>query len=164
MSFGQLAQNIRKISISQILQDIISESSTQQIIKDTIKNRIQTSGKTATNQELRTDRAEQGEVYNAFTIDVKEQGSGISSITSHVTLTQGGQFWESLRISLITYGFRTEADFIKEEGHMFKNFTFTYGSQKEFEDDVIGLSENELREIWTNYLEPKLIKRINETI
>jgi hypothetical protein len=158
-------ESIQKIDLSVIIEDITKKENIQRWIKDTIKGRIQTKGIDAKGNKMQTDRSSPGEPYSDYTMDLKDTfGSGFGNVISHVTLTQEGDFWESLRVTIIQKGFRTEADFIKKDGHMYKNFTQDYTSQEDFENAVTGMTENELKELFTDFYAPLIIKKINEIL
>lgn len=163
-AIGQLKENLQKISINDSFREILRESGVQSFIKDTIKNRIQRTGIDGKGERLKTDSSRGGQVYSDFTNILKEKKSGISGITSHVTLTDSGDFWESLRVLIKAESFVTEADFIKTDGHMQRNFTRDYGSQKEFEDAVTSLTQSELESLVGDYIYPRLIKKINAVL
>lgn len=160
--FGTLAASLKKISPNQILKEILSKPDIQIWIKNRIKNRVQTTGIVADGTKLKTDNSKSGKHYSDFTIFLKEKfNSGIAGITDHVTLTEGGQFWESLRILIKENSFETKADFIKTDGHMYKNFTSDFGSRKEFEDAVDGLSYEDLQSLTEQKIYPEFIRKFN---
>ena len=158
-TFAELSQAFNKIDVKQVLKMVLQDEKIQSTIKDIIKNRIINTGIAGDNTKLRTDRAESGEFYNSFTIFWKEEKSfGKGSITDHVTLYQGGQFWDSLKVEILDNSFKTDADFEKKDGHMFKNFQNQYSSKKDFEDAVTSLTPDELKKVLRNFIEPEFMK------
>ena len=162
--FRDLAVKVQKIDVYKILEDITKQSNVQKWVKDTVKNRWQRTGIDAFGNKAQTDSSSPGEVYSYLSNVLKENRSGIAGITDHITLTDTGQFWASFRLIVNRYGFETEADFLKSDGHMYENFTQDYTSRKEFESAVTGLSDNELSEMVEKYYYPLFIKKINEIL
>jgi len=163
--FGTLAANLKKISPNRILKNILSKSDIQSWIKTTIKNRVQTTGIVADGTKLKTDQSKGGQHYSAFTIFLKNKfNSGIAGITDHVTLTESGKFWESLKVIIKENSFETQADFMKSAGHMHNNFTSDFASRKEFEDAVDGLSYAELQQLTEQKISPEFIEQFNNLI
>jgi hypothetical protein len=162
--FGTLADKVAKIDIFRILEEITRENDVQNWIKNAPKDRIQKTGIDALGNKMQTDRSSSGEVYSDLTNILKEQNSGIAGITSHVTLTERGDFWDSLKLIIKRDGFETTANFIKEDGHMFKNFTQDYSNEKEYEDAVDGLSKDQLAQLVIVYYFPRTVKKINEIL
>jgi hypothetical protein len=162
--FAVIAEKLEKIDVFKILRDITKENDVQKWVKDTVQGRWQTKGQDAFGNFPQTDRSGPGEVYADLTIILKEQNSGVSGIVSHITLTESGAFWDSFRIIVKSDGWDTTADFIKEDGHMQRNFTQDYGSKKEFEDAVTDLKNEELAEMIKLYYYPRFEKKINDIL
>ena len=160
--FAKLAKKVGKIDIYKILEDITRENDVQKWIKDTIKNRfLKGGGVTADGTILQTDSASGGNPYSNRTMDIKDY---LGQEIRWVTLKDTGDFWESLRIIIKRDGFETKADFMKKDGHIQKNFTQQYGSQKEFENAVDGLSNDELIQLVSIYYYPRTVNKLNEIL
>jgi hypothetical protein len=157
-----LYDKLKNINIPKMVEDISRENDVQTWIKDTIRERHLEKGEDAFDEKMQTDRSSPGEPYAFVTMDLKDTfGSGYGSIIDHVTLYDTGEFWKSLRVVVIKNGFRTEADFLKKDGHMYDNFNQDYSSEKEFEDAVTGLTEKQFKDLITTYYLPKIDEKIH---
>lgn len=156
----EMAENI-KYNFTEIFNDIFKSNDIQRWVIQTIQRRLGTTGTTADGTQLKTDKASGGNYYSNRTIDIKDY---FGQITSHVTLRDSGDFYQSMKYVLIQFGFEMEADFQKKDGHIQKNFTDQYGSQAEFETDVMDLSESEIDYMVKTFINPKFEKALNEVI
>lgn len=158
-TFGEIATATKNLSTKTILKEVLRDVSIHKFIFKTIKNRTQSTGIAGDGTKLRTNKAEQGEFYSAFTMFLKQGNSGIAGITNHVTLTESGGFWDSLKFELLENSFLIDADFVKSDNNMYDNFSFQFGSQKEFEDAVLSLTNAELQTLLNNYIVPEFLKK-----
>lgn len=165
MTHKQIAENLKKINFDKIFKEVFSSQNIQSWVLNTVKNRIQQTGKDSSGDQFKTDSSLAGESYADLTIILKEKfGSGIGAIDSHVTLTQSGKFWDSMRYHLIQGGIQLTADFIKEDGHMFRNFTRDFDGPEDFEEKVLGLTDSELENMLNNMINPLILKKLRETV
>lgn len=161
-TFQEAADVFKHINPKRIFREVLESDKLQEFIYDTVQNRVVKTGIAGDGTKLRTDAAESGEFYNAFTIIMKERSSGSGGITDHVTLYQSGKFWDSMRMTILDTSIKLYANFEKKDGNMYKNFTFQFGSAKEFEDAVLSLNQTELKKTLNNYVIPEFERKLNE--
>lgn len=165
-TFKTILNNVKQTrsNLNNIFECVFKYDNVQKWLENTPKQRIQNTGKDSTGEKLKTDRSGLNEFYSDLTIILKENESGIGSISEHVTLTQSGRFWQSLKIVFFESGFKYDADFVKEDGHMYRNFTRDYDSAEDFEKKIAGVSVEELSFMLKNMIIPTLIKELRATL
>jgi hypothetical protein len=159
-TWNEMAEMIN-VNFTEIFNDIFRAGNIQRWVIATIQRRLEGTGKTADGTQLKTDKATAGNYYADYTIDIKDY---LGQTFSHVTLKDSGDFYNSMRYVMIELGFEVEASFMKKNGHMQKNFTNQYGSQAEFEADVLSLSDNEIEFMMQNFINPKFERELNAAL
>lgn len=164
-TFAKLASdtNNKKSRLNGTILKVFLSENLDNWIKEAIKTRIQMAGVDAEGNQFKTDNSTQGESYSNLTIELKERRSGKSSITDHVTFYDTGQFWGTMKVTPIDGGFEIEMDFVKENGHIYKNFTRDYSSQRMFEMAIMSMNDSEIKK-FIEHLNPKLLKELNGTV
>lgn len=141
-----------KVDFNKILNDIFKAPNIQKWVFDTIQKRLYLEGETGTDVVLKTDSSGP-DPYSPVTMDVKDfRGQRIGN----VTLKDKGDFYASFRMALTLFGFEISADFDKESGHIYENFTKLFASKAEFEDAVLTLKDNEIEFMIKNMIIPKI--------
>lgn len=158
--FEQLAVNLSHIDINILLENIFAEANIESWIVDIIKKRLYNVGIDSKGQKLKTDSSTT-ELYSNFTLDIKER---THQRTSNVTLKDSGDFYNSMKIILLQNGFQIDADFVKKNGNIYKNFTKIYSSQKDFENSIMSLGLAEMKILMEIKVIPKLKAKIKAKI
>lgn len=159
MIFTDISNKIKRINVYTIYQEAFSNKSLQQWVSLTIQKRLYNIGETGSSTKLVTDKGQP--YYSPVTVSIKKKKG---QKTSNVTLKDTGRFYDSIRMNLINYGFEVSAVFLKTRGHMFKNFTNLYPSRAAFEQDILSLTDAEIKFMVEKYIIPDIIKRIHEAI
>lgn len=149
------------IDIHSILNSIFKADNIQRWVLDTIKQRIESSGITGSQKQLKTDKAKRGNPYSDVTMDIK---SFIGQSIQNVTLKDTGDFYDSFKFALTLFGFEIDANFNKKDGNIAKNFTGMYGSSSEFENDVLSLTDDEIERMIRTFIIPQLKIKIHEAL
>lgn len=160
-TFLDIAGFVKEFDTVQTLSKIFSSQNIQKWVLDTIRNRIDLSGVTGSEQTLKTDKSGSGNPYSDFTMDIYDW-MGLQ--TNHVDLKVSGDFHASFRFVLNLFGWEITADFQKEDGHIAKNFTNMYSSQEDFESDVLSLTAQEIDSLIKNQVTPLYLKEYHETV
>lgn len=171
--FEQLSSDLRKINISNILNDIFTEKNIQEWVIDAIQLRLEITGIDGKGQKIKTDLAKKqglGLYYAHSTINEhkppgrfkgkKQKGQNYKNVTFKDSET----FYNSMRIILNNAGFVIDANFEKKKGNIYKNFTQSYSSKKEFSSDIMSLTPREMTLIMETKVIPLIKIKINEII
>jgi len=157
-AFGTYAKKFQKIDVFQIFRDITRENDVQKWIIEVINRRVEFTGITSDGTKLQTDSSSGGNPYSIATMNIKDY---LGQRISNVTLKDTGDFWDSFKIILLDDGFRIDADFEKKDGNIQRNFTQQYSSEKEFEDAIASLNQDEFRILVEQFYYPKFVKKVN---
>jgi len=166
-TFGEIATNIKKIDTNKILIEVLKEKSVQINILNLIKTRLHYKGIDSNGNTLKTDMSVGNNKYAFSTIYEKKRFLGKIARGlryKNVTLFNDGDFYHSFKILILTHSFKIDADFIKRDGHIQKNFEDMYASPKKMEDLIMSLNENELNKIVDEYIEPEFFKILDESL
>lgn len=171
-SFALLAANLKKIDFDKMLSEIMKLPKIKDQITKDIQFRLFGTGKDSEGNSLKTDKSIKeglGNVYAHSTINEieppgrfrgkKQRGQKFSN----VTLSNDGDFYLSLDIISNLFGFETQADFMKEDGHIYDNFKMSYGNKNIFEDKITGINKKEINELKQSVYKI-LFKRLNEIL
>ena len=149
------------INFNTILNDIFKAQNIHTWVLNAIRKRLYDKGETGSGNILKTDSSRGGNPYSDVTMDIKDfHGQKISN----VTLKDSGEFYNSFRMALNLFGFELSGDFQKTDGHIAKNFTNQYGSEIEFENDVMSLTDQEIDQLIKNDIIPMIFKKLNEKV
>ena len=171
--FVSFAKRIKKINVLSIVQEILSDRNVQLTILDAIRWRLGEHGKDAHGNILITDLAQKqgfGYRYAYSTIyERKPPGRFIGKIQrgetwKHVTLRNEKNFYPSMDIDADKFYANIKAEFIKEDGHIYRNFTMSYSSQKEFEKEVLSPGTKVINSLIHNVIYPRLMAEIREAM
>jgi hypothetical protein len=137
------------------LQKAFQSQAIQKWVIETIRRRLYNEGITGTELKLRTDKG------NPFYTDAyvrfkKRKGER----TANVTLKLSGGFYESFKFVLIKNGWSINADW----GFTAVHFKDLYGSEADFQQDVMQLTENEIDLLINLNISPKIQNDFHETI
>lgn len=141
MDFLELSQKIRHLDVQKAFNQAMLVEKFQQWIIATIQKRLYDKGWDSDGKKLRTDNANETNFYSDFTLNIKDRKG---QKKSNVTLNDTGDFYNSFKINVQNTFFKVEADFFKEQNHIFDNFTEMYNNEFDFEDAITNLSESEL--------------------
>ena len=115
-SFEQLSNNISGFDLDHYLELWFDDNT--EFIADLNRQRLLEEGTDVEGKEIRTFKAEQGEVYSAFTIGMKNQSG---QPTDKVTLFDTGEFHKSFKVDSNKKGFIIEGEDEKDEGKISDN-------------------------------------------
>ena len=143
----QLGNRLASIKIFEMIDAMFGTAKYQKLVPDMVRDRLTRSGTYSTGEEIRTYRADLDANYAAFTISEKERKGQISS---HVTLKDTGQFYNTFNLlPKQTYAV-IEYDEKKPDGLISENVDF---------DNIFNLSEGEMNRLRIEVL-PDLVKSI----
>jgi hypothetical protein len=158
--FEKIANNLENNPIESILKKIFSEDFIKDWIIETIQTRLFEEGEDGTGKVLRTNASfrknNKSKFYSDFTISLKKIGG---DKTSNVTLKDTGEFYRSFEITAKNTLVEIKADFEKDDGNIFKNFTKQYSSKQGFEDSILEMNEQEWSLFIDNILLPRMVTR-----
>ena len=142
--FGDIANNLTEANIYKAARNTFDNQFTQTWLVGNERDRLKR-GLDVEGALLRTDQSQlkAGNVskfYSDYTVAIKRDKG---QITSNVTLNDTGAFYKSFKITAAQTFVSFDADFIKTDGHIADNFELSYGSETEFEQSVLGLSEED---------------------
>jgi hypothetical protein len=156
-----MANNLKQNPIEKLLKEIFSEDFIKDWIIETIQERLYLQGIDGQGKQLKTDRSgkqkNKNKFYTDYTVALKKAGG--DSRVSNVTLKDSGEFYRSWEIEAKKTLVEIKADFEKEDGHIYKNFTIRYSNEKTFEDNILEMNENEWTLFIDNLLQPRLVTR-----
>lgn len=166
----QLAVNLNDLRINDLFFQVLSTDAIQDWIISTVQTRLYELGTDKMNDKLKTDAARifaSHPYYSYYTVAVKHgnikrkdgKGGG-DSRTENVTLKDSGEFYDSMRVVVKKTLLQIQANFRKEDGHIQKNFELSYNSPAQFEDYILGLTDEETDLLIENFIQPRLIKLI----
>lgn len=151
-TFEQIAKelSLTRQKKQQLLKTVLTKRIQSWILKE-IRKRLNQKGTDASENRLRTDKAKQQSniAYSNFTMLLKrEKGQPINK----VTLKDTGDFYKSFKVIVDDLSFKIDADFLKKNGHIAKNFKDSFGKQ-EFQNEVIDITPEKFKEMLQNQLE-----------
>lgn len=159
-TFLEISKRVEKINMNNIYKIVFSEKNIQSWSLGAIQNRLYDIGVDGVGNKLKTDNAGSG-FYSERTKDIKNlEGKKFSN----VTLEDTGAFYHSMKFNLNLYGFDIDANFLKEHGHIYKNFTESYANKADFEDKILKLTVKEFDYIMQTFAIPKIKQEIKKQI
>lgn len=163
--FLEKANRIKANSVDDILFRIFDSSFVKDWLVDTVKDRVQFTGIDSFGDKLRTDTARKGfsdlGFYSTFTEQLNKE-SGKSS--GHVSLHDGGRFWDSLKSETKKKFTTLKANFKKGSEHIGDNFEAQYGSNKLFEQAILSLTSDEFQFLIFKIVLPRLIQILRNDV
>lgn len=153
MKLEQFISNIKEISINKIISEKLKSSEYQEFITGLNKQRLSTKGEDTDGKQIKTFFSNFPNVYAARTIDIKQEKSGISGITKHVTLYDTGFFYKSMKAVVRSSFFYITADRTR---------------LKQLEDNIVtdkilGLTKDDKEEL-SKKLIPDVINELHKTL
>lgn len=148
----------KKIDFESVLFAVFSNEEIKRRIVFLITKRLYEKGTDKENQKLTTDKG--NPFYSNYTVKLKKQKR---QKFQNVTLRDSGTFYQSFKVDVMKTFFEIQAEFMKENGHMQKNFTKSYNSEAIFEEMITGLTEIEIQ-ILVNSLLPSIIRELKKQI
>ena len=104
---------------------------------------------------MKTNRAEGLNVYGRRTITIKrKKGQRIKN----VTLKDTGEFYRNWRIKMSAFIIELEANFKKDKGDIYDNFTRKYDTPQAFYAAVLSMNEKELIHYSINVILPTYVE------
>jgi hypothetical protein len=171
MSLDSLINGLKPFTtisgLNEISQSIFEDDFVQDWVIETIQERLFLEGKISDLQRLRTDfgksqrfRGKAG-FYSRTTEFIKgKTGQPIN----RVTLKDSGKFYNSFRLNERRSFYNLSAKFRKKDGHIFKNFSDSFNSEKDFEDAILSLTDEEKDLFLTQIFRPRFHQRIINAI
>ncbi|MCP4762032.1 MAG: hypothetical protein GY870_09625 [archaeon] len=165
-----MLENIIKVDLDSVTAKVMNTSAVKEFFKSAQENRLYFTGKDSEGKKLRTDASimdNNNPFYSMLTVQIKKglvKGfkSG-DSRTANVTLTDSGKFYESLALKVNKSSAELSGDFDKSDGNIYKNFQLSYGSEKEFEDEILGLNEKQM-EAFIEFIQPLIFLEYKKQI
>lgn len=114
--FDKMINNLNAFDEGNYFQDFISAN--DEFITSQNKRRLNEKGTNVDGEELRTFRAEAGEAYNRFTINMK---LAKGQTWQHVTLKDTGAFYNTFKVDAKKSSFTVIADDNKPDGSISDN-------------------------------------------
>ena len=127
--FNKVHNNVVRIDFNKEIATLLGRKDYQAFIIGLNQIRLYTEGTDVEGKEIRTFRAEQGEVYNRFTIEEKDRKG---QPFDRVTLKDTGKFYETFIVDVEADGFAISANTEKPEGDITDNVNV---------DSVLGLED-----------------------
>lgn len=148
-TFATIAKNVEDIDFDKELQNIFSSKTVMDFIVRGVWADIYENGKVGKEQiKLSTDRSFGG-VYSGYTQEVKrKKGQKISN----VTLEDTGKLRLSTNLKAFPTFAELTANFEKENGSVYENFTDLFSNKTEFENEVLTLSPKRYKELINEYI------------
>lgn len=156
--FHELSSKITLLNPLTIFVEFAKQREVNDNVINAIQKRLYEKGITGDGVTLITDRAADNERYSPLTISLKSRAN---EPDDRVTLKDTGEFYDSMATVVSKLYIEIGGDFIKDE-HMRENFKLTYGSDEEFEESVLSLSENEIINIFINQFIDYYERKVNE--
>lgn len=147
-----LQAQLKSFSVSSIIGDILKDKILGHVIITTIQDRLESEGKDSSGQSLRTDfgKASGGTgFYARKTVSIKRIKGQPSD---RVTLKDTGEFYNSFRSQIKANELGLTASF----RNIYDNFQDSFNSEKDFQNAILGLTDQELDTIFNNYIYPKI--------
>jgi len=158
----KIVDNLKKIDYNSFFEDEYKKKTIQSFVIRSIRKRLYFEGKDKNDSILRTNagKSSSNGHYADSTITIKKTNrQGRDRRTKNVTLHDTKYFYASMAMQPKKTHASMIADFQKNGGHIFKNFTSSYGSIKEFESSILGLN-NEENNVLANMLAPDISRKI----
>jgi hypothetical protein len=154
--FGELAQKLKAFDFEKAASVSLNDKVIHDLIEEKVKDRLYT-GYDSDMQKMQTDRSKQ-QGTTAYALRTMAIKSIINQPILRVTLFYLGDFYPDINIVNDFSSLKIDSDFEKKYGHMYKNFTTSYRSKKEFEEKVLDLTEYE-KEFFIDKIIIKSIKQ-----
>lgn len=158
-----LINNLGGVNIPEIIIDILRDRSILNEIANIVRNRLYNEGTDSEGNKFRTDSAKkQGNAaYAGFTYQVKKRKGQKSD---NVTFKDTGGFHRSINAKVPFKTVEITGNFEVDFGNIYDNFRTSYAGEKQFEDAVLGVTENQLDYIRWNLVYPRLMNYLNKLI
>ena len=175
--FNEISKKFNQEALFSSLEDVMNNKSVQDYILGVIQYRLLERGLDGNDKILQTDIGRETPslyTYAPKTIRLKRAGKTIKNgkvvpskqgvrPVKRVTLSQEGDFYKSFEIKTFFEGFEINADFQKEDGHIFQNFNLTANTKEEFEDLIMKLSDEQF-ELFLKKIKPFFMKKLKTKI
>ncbi len=158
-----LAINLRSVNIPELIADILRDRKILDEIVKIVTERLFNEGTDEDGKKFRTDSAKiQGNAaYAGFTYQEKRRKG---QRAANVTFRDRGQFYESIQAKVPFKSVQITGDFEKDFGSIYDNFRSSYTGEKQFEDAVLGLTENQKEYVAWQLVYPKLMTYLRKLI
>jgi len=180
--FKEVANQIGKIDIDRIIQNIMNYDFVQDFVKNIVQERLEETGIDSKGSKMRTDLSNHpkfGGQYGAYAgtteglkkygLTLDNEGKIIPSKQGvrpykRVTLNQEGDFYKSWFVTAKKTFVNISAQFEKADGSIYENFTFSYSSFKEFETAILNMDEKEFEIFVKKIILPEFLGILNYEI
>ena len=160
-TFGQIADNFRRIDIENLIYEYLSKRTIQNAIIRIIRKRLFFEGLKKDGKKIKTDT---GNPYAKKTKILKEQGityRGLKKITTgvrptdRVTLLNEGHLYASFKTIVKKNQLEILGNFkdAKYKEGIFKNFRKTFANEDEFFETVMSLTEIEIKLLFNDFFQ-----------
>jgi hypothetical protein len=158
----KLADSLSKVDIYQYILDILRLQESRDFIEDLIKGRLFLKGTDCFGKKLETDSGKLiGSFYSGFTFQRKKKKG---QRASNVTLNDTGAFYDSIEAQVPFKTVNISANFGSGDEHIQKNFQTSYSSEEDFENAILGLTEEQFQILGEKIILPKLEERLNRVL
>lgn len=158
MDLDELDRRLKK-SFREVFIETMDTPRMKSLIISLIQDRLKKRGTDSYEAPLRTDASIEQNLhpfYSLFTAKMKEEAGQISD---HVTLEDTGNFYDSMFITIKKTFINIKANYKKEDGNIYDNFTDSYTNFKAFDEFVLNITDKDVDTI-TQALLPKLIENV----
>lgn len=138
----KLKNNLNYKTLIQATEKAFKLDYIQDFLIESVQDRLKKEGTDSQNKKLRTDtaifRGEQ--FYSSFTQGLK----GINR-SQHVTLHDEGSFYRSMDVVVGKTFYKVKAEFEKDNGNIYDNFTNSYSNESDFENAILNLTSSDFK-------------------
>ena len=152
-AIGTLAVKLSAFNVNETLRKILDTQGYGALIPQMVKSRLGSEGTYSTGEPIFTKK---GNPYSSFTVAVKSQQTGVSGITSHVTLHDSGKFWSTFALKPTKTSFSVEYNDNKPDGKVSDNIPAL--------ESAISLTDQELDELRYIKILPDFIEEFRNAI
>ena len=164
MSFANIAESF-DLDLDKFLKKVFTLEKVKEFIAEAIWADIYSSGKIGkkhtelvTNTALIQNRFAGN--YSDYTVSIKKTKG---QKTKNVTLSDTGALKFSTQIKSYSKYAEIKAEFNKKEGSVFDNFTQSFGSKTDFENEVLELTDERFDELLEEYILDELTDEIEKS-
>ena len=146
-----LKDRLKKYDPNRVLNEVLSKAEPENVVRNEITDRLNKKGEDSEGRKLKTYNHARGEVYSAYTIQLKK---AMRQEWRRVTLKDTGEFHKTLELKLQNDFFNVIGISDKEDGKIEDNVDLT---------NVMNLSTEEKTKL-VNEIRGKFIQETRKTI
>ena len=160
-TFSEIGNKLVKIDTNKIAETIFKKPDVIKWILGSITGRLFKTGIAGDGTRLKTDESIGAAVYSSFTIGLKREDG---QPTNKVTLKDTGEFYDSFHIFARNTYFEIVAQFEKEEGNIYDNFTFLFQNEDEFIEAITSMTVEEFENLLFKEVYEDVLKEFKKQI